>query len=306
VATHPAAKKKSPVGVTRAGIVYELFFTNLPQQAFTAADIVELYLHRGAFEPTLADEDLEQDPDRWCSHSAWGQECWQVVAQWTWNLRLELGHQLKPQPLRTTEFAPALANSPEVGARQAPVHGYGIPAVALPWKAGRFSGDDFTLQPDGVLHCPAGKTLRPTEQRREADGSLRILYSARIRDCRECPMRSQCQWHGNATTKPRRISLLLHPLYVGPAPLLWRDWNRREHRRACLQLVRSQRVEVNMPPPPPSIAVSIKTNVIFSRSQCTARTFRSGHDQALWGSQRLRAPSVPDREIEQTRSPQRA
>ncbi len=48
VATHPATKKKSPVGVTRAGIVYELFFTNLPQQAFTASDVVELYLHRGA------------------------------------------------------------------------------------------------------------------------------------------------------------------------------------------------------------------------------------------------------------------
>src|SRR5579885_2090344 len=44
VATHPADKKKSPVGVTREGIVYELFFTNLPQQAFTACDVVELYL----------------------------------------------------------------------------------------------------------------------------------------------------------------------------------------------------------------------------------------------------------------------
>ncbi len=91
VATHPAGKKKSPVGVTRAGVVYELFFTNLPHQAFTTCDVVELYLHRGAFEPTLSDEDLEQDPDRWCSHSAWGQECWQVISQWTWNLRLELG-----------------------------------------------------------------------------------------------------------------------------------------------------------------------------------------------------------------------
>jgi hypothetical protein len=53
VATHPAGKKCS-VGVTRAGIVYELFFTNLPQHAFTACDVVELYLHRGAFEPTLS------------------------------------------------------------------------------------------------------------------------------------------------------------------------------------------------------------------------------------------------------------
>jgi hypothetical protein len=70
VATHPAGKKKSPIGVTRAGVVYELFFTNLPQHAFTACDVVELYLHRGAFEPALSDEDLEQNPDRWCSHSA--------------------------------------------------------------------------------------------------------------------------------------------------------------------------------------------------------------------------------------------
>jgi hypothetical protein len=48
VATHPEGRKKSPVGVTRAGVVYELFFTNLPQRAFTASDVVELYLHRGA------------------------------------------------------------------------------------------------------------------------------------------------------------------------------------------------------------------------------------------------------------------
>ncbi|GHP00523.1 hypothetical protein KSF_105700 [Reticulibacter mediterranei] len=70
VATHPEGRKKSPVGVTREGTVYELFFTNLPQQAFTASDVVELYLHRGTFEPQLSDEDKEQDPDRWCSHSA--------------------------------------------------------------------------------------------------------------------------------------------------------------------------------------------------------------------------------------------
>jgi hypothetical protein len=64
VATHPVGNKKSPVGVTRAGVVYELFFTNLPQRAFTASDVVELYLHRVAFEPALADEDQEIDPDR--------------------------------------------------------------------------------------------------------------------------------------------------------------------------------------------------------------------------------------------------
>src|SRR6266487_1249761 len=121
VATHPESSKKSPVGVTREGVVYELFFTKLPQQGFTASDVVELYLHRGAFEPVLADEDVEQDPDRWCSHSAWGQECWQVISQWVWNLRLEVAHQLHSEPVRTTEFAPALSPpSPHA----APTSGY--------------------------------------------------------------------------------------------------------------------------------------------------------------------------------------
>jgi hypothetical protein len=85
VATHSAPtkkKKKRQVGVIRDGIVYELFLTNLPQSAFTASDVVSLYLHRGAFETALEDEDLEQEPDRWCSHSAWGQETWQIISQW--------------------------------------------------------------------------------------------------------------------------------------------------------------------------------------------------------------------------------
>jgi len=281
VATHPATEKKSRIGSTHKGIVYELFFTRLPQDAFTASDVVALYLHRGAFEPVLADEDQEQDPDRWCSHAPAGQEAWQIVSQWVWNLRLELGHMLEPTPMRTTEFAPAVT---ETTAEQVPVQGYGTPAVALPWKAGRFSGQDFALQPDGVLHCPADKTLRPTEQRREADGSLRVLYSARILDCRGCPKRLQCQWNGEATTKPRRISVLLHPLHVGPAPLLWRDWSRREHRRACMQLVRHQHIEVSLPPP--AAASPGKAEVIFSRAQ-------RAHSRLSWAERLARNPRVP-------------
>jgi hypothetical protein len=238
VATHPATQKKSRVGIERGGIVYELFLTNLPQGAFTAADAVALYLHRGAFENALADEDQEQDPDRWCSQSAWGQECWQIVSQWVWNLRLELGHQLQPTAMRTTEFT--------AGPQEAVSSGYGRPTVALPWKRGHFSGQDFALQPDGTLRCPAKQVLSPTEQRRERDGSLRLVYAARLSQCRACPLREPCQWHGRATKKPRRVSVLLHPLLVGSAPLLWRDWSRRQHRRACRQLLRGQWVDVHL------------------------------------------------------------
>jgi hypothetical protein len=206
VATHPASNQKSPVGVTRAGVVYELFFTNLPHQAFTASAVIELYLHRGAFEPVLADEDRAQATSRWCSHAAWGQECWQVVAQWVWNLRLELGHRLKPEPLRTTEFTPALG-APKAG--QEAEQGYEPPVVGGAWKAGRYSGQDFALQPDATVCCPAGNKLFPQERRREGDGSLRIVYEARIADCRACLKRPQCQWHGHQAQHPRRVSVRL-------------------------------------------------------------------------------------------------
>lgn len=264
VATHPAPakQKKRHVGHRRGGLVYELFFTNLPQESFTAADVVALYLHRGAFEPLLADEDQELDADRWCSHAPAGQEIWQLIAQWVWNLRLELGHQLSPTPVRTTEFAPALQterSGPE------PLAGYASPVVGGPWKADRFVGKDFALQPDGTVCCPTGKSLWCGERRQEADGSLRLVYEARIADCRACPLREQCQWHGQQARHPRRMSVMLHPLRVGKHPLLWRDWPRRQHRRACIQLLRGQRVEVQLAPAVQRRAEAMP--VILSRAQ---------------------------------------
>jgi hypothetical protein len=281
VATHPATQTKSRIGHTRQGVVYELFFTHLPQDAFTASDVVALYLHRGAFEPVLADEDQEQDPDRWCSHAPAGQEAWQIISQWVWNLRLELGHVLEPTPMRTTEFAPAV---PEAKEQQPPSSGYGKPSVAASWKAGRFSGQDFALQPDGTLRCPANQSLVAHERRKEADGSLRVVYAASIRSCRPCPLRDQCQWNGSTTAKPRQVSVLLHPLVVGSAPLLWRDWSRREHRRACMQLVRHQRIEVSLPPP---AAPSPRTaDVILSRAQ-------RAHSRLSWAERLARNARVP-------------
>jgi hypothetical protein len=242
VATHPATKKKSPVGVTRSGIVYELFFTTLPQQAFTASDVIELYLHRGAFEPTLSDEDQEIDPDRWCSHSAWGQECW----QWVWNLRLELGHLLEPTPIRITEFAAAI---PPSSPHTDPPSGYAPRRWAC---AGSLTASRVTTllsSPMGPCVALQGSRFLLMSGEERADGSLRVVYGASIRSCRPCPLREQCQWQGKSTKKPRKVSVLLHPLAVGNAPLLWRDWSRRVHRRACIQFLRSQCTEVQVEPP---------------------------------------------------------
>ena len=197
VATHPADqnRKKKTIGVTRTGVVYELFFTNLPQQTFTAADVVELYLHRGAFEPVLSDEDQEIDPDRWCSHSASGQECWQLVAQWVWNLRLELGHQLEPTPLRITGFAPALPLTSEQAATRpvssAPASGYCPPTTATRLgKRGDSKEPTFLSSPMGRCGVLLASRLLHMSGEERADGSLRVVYAASIRSCRPCSSRA--------------------------------------------------------------------------------------------------------------------
>src|SRR5512135_3151668 len=272
VATHPATGTEAKIGTTRGETVYELFFTALPVNAFTSADVVALYLHRGAFETVLTDEDQEQDPDRWCSHTFCGQQFWQVLSQWVWNLRLELGHALHPTPVRLTEFAPAQAEPvAQTGSSQQAEVSYGPPQWAIS-RMGCLAGTHFTPQADGTLRCPTGFPLYPQERRRERDGSLRVVYAARIGHCRPCLLREQCQGYGSATKKPRRVSAVLWPLQTAacspspplsplpPAshPILWRDWPRRTHRRELVKLLRCQRVDIQLaepstsaPPSPP-------------------------------------------------------
>jgi hypothetical protein len=282
VATHQASAAAAPIGTTRGEVVYELFFTTLPVDAFTPADVVALYLHRGAFETVLSDEDQEQDPDRWCSRTAWGQEFWLILAQWIWNLRLELGHALHPTPMRTTEFAPAQmgesapAVEPTDVSKHTPPMKYGPPQWARLSFTGGFPGSAFLPQPDGTLRCPADRPLYPQERRPERDGSVRVLYAARIGHCRPCPLREQCQ-ESATTIKARRVSAVYWPISSHssisdesppapgepsppsvPHPMLWGDWQRRSHRRELVKLLAHQRVDVRVadtsPPtqPPPA------------------------------------------------------
>jgi hypothetical protein len=149
------------------------------------------------------------------------------------------------------------------------------------WVASR--GKTFLSSPMGRCGVQqAGRSLRRSGKD-QADGSLRVVYAASIRDCRPCPQREQCQWQGNSTKKPRQVSVLLHPLVVGEAPLLWRDWSRRVHRRACIQLVRQQHIEVGLSPPAASPPT---TDVILSRAQ-------RAHSRLSW-AERLARNARPE------------
>jgi len=326
LATHPAGSSRPPVGKVREGIVYEQFFTTLPSPAFMPADVLDLYLHRGSFETVLSDEDEEQATDRWVSRTQWGQEFWQIISQWIWNLRLELGQHAQATTMRVTdlaysqvqepptpppdddpppdgtppsapigpapqapETAPVLDASvssavPETkGSAQTPQNmldllaSYGPPKFAQPSFTHGFPGSAFPPQPDGTLRCPAGHPLYLQERRPERNGSLRVLYAARIGYCRPCPLRQQCQESGS-TKKPRRVSAVFWPRTSPPAasspgdaapaseadqasppteqapasppvpaqPVRWGDWPRCQIRRTFVRLLRTQAVLISI------------------------------------------------------------
>jgi hypothetical protein len=269
-------------------MVYELFVSTLPSPAFTASDVLDLYLHRGSFETVLADEDEEQDMDRWYSHTPSGQEFAQILAQWVWNLRLELGQQLAPAELRTTTFAPAReaevlsTGRPEPAEAPASAVMYGPPQWARPSFTHGFPGSAFTPQPDGTLRCPANHPLYQQERRPERDGSLRILYAARIAHCRACPLRVQCQ-ESSATLKPRRVSAVVFPLSsshsdsssppdpapapLPSAPVLWRDWPRCGIRRTWLKVIRSQTMRLDNSSPCSSSLAPAPTEKTLTRAE---------------------------------------
>ena len=223
---------------------------------------------------------------------AFRQEFAQILAQWVWNIRLELGQLLSQAELQTTEFAPGRevdppsTDGPESVEAPPPAIVYGPPQWARPSFTYGFPGSAFTPQPDGTLRCPANHPLYPQERRPERDGSVRLLYAARIGHCRACLLRAQCQ-ESSTTLKPRRISAVLWPLssahadsspppdptpaHPPSAPVLWRDWPRCSTRRTWLKVIRSQTVclESSAPLSPP-------------RGPCTTEKIVTRAERAHW------------------------
>jgi hypothetical protein len=178
-------------------------------------------------EPVLSDEDSEQDPDRWCSHSAWGQECWQVVSQWIWNLRLEVGHRLENGSLHRSRFSsPAGWDAPLSSRTAASASGA---ASRGRWQSAR-----------GV--CGQHSPLPPVSAARAVS----------------------MEWERDRQASPGECAAASAP-GGSRTVAATRDWSRREHRRACRQLVRHQRVEVSLSSP--ATASPCTADVILSRAQ---------------------------------------
>jgi hypothetical protein len=277
VARHaaPPAGKKVTVGKQVGEWVYELFMTTLPADGFLVEDALDLYHGRGAFETVLADEDVEEDPDRWCSYTECGQELWQIACQWVWNLRLSLGKGMQGEALREIEWAPSKEATLLFPVSEPAPEEYG------PWQLagdvgrarGQIPGEAFVLQEDGKLRCPAGASLWLSEVRQENAFTQRAVYLAYQTDCQACTLREQCLAPGAKGNRARRVSvvrrLLPPPSTVERQPLLlgpmrWVDVAGRALRRKWTAHWRRQYVEVlplaqaesaTKPPPRPPRAV---------------------------------------------------
>ena len=85
------ASKKSSSGVFIEDAVYELFVTNLPDDAWPASEVVTLYYHRATEENRFGREDKELSLDTVYSQRPQGQSLVTLVGLLVWNLRVLLG-----------------------------------------------------------------------------------------------------------------------------------------------------------------------------------------------------------------------
>jgi hypothetical protein len=310
VARHPAPPpgKDIPVGKRVGEWVYELFITQLSADGFLVEDVLDLYQGRGAFEAVLADEDVEEDPDRWCSFTECGQELWQIACQWVWNLRLSLGQTMQAGQLREIEWAPPTEAPAVFIAEDPPAEEYGEWqwAAAFGRATGRFGAEDFVLQEDGKLRCPAGASLWLSEVRQENAFTQRAVYLAYQTDCQPCALREQCLASGAKGDRARRVSAVRR-LLPPPAPVLverkpvllrpirWVDVAGRALRRTWMTHWRRQYVEIlplaDMLPsfsPPPRPPRAVRSHHRWSWQDRLACNAWSGPPQ-----QRITVAGVP-------------
>ncbi|GHO62883.1 hypothetical protein KSC_017750 [Ktedonobacter sp. SOSP1-52] len=279
VARHraPEPGKRISVGKCIGEWVYKVFITTLPIDGFLVEDVLDLYHRQGAFEAVLTDEDIEEDPDRWCSYTECGQELWQITCQWVWNLRLSLEQAMQQAALREIEWASPKKTPPVLLTIEKPVEEYGPWewAAAFGRATGHFGADAFTLQEDGKLRCPAGASLWLSEVRQENAFTQRAVYLAYQIDCQRCSLREQCLAKGAKGDRARRISAVRRllpppasaaceqePLLLGP--IRWVDVAGRALRRTWTTHWQSQHAEIIplvecpkrvSPPPHPPRAV---------------------------------------------------
>lgn len=314
----PSPATPLPFGKRVGNHVYELFLTTAPPERLTAVDVLDAYHQRGAFEQILSVEDTEQSMDRWCSHTPAGQTFWQIISQWLWNIRLELGVVSQDAPLRWTAWSPALLQDttlpgthadpawvPDVAPSPPATYGPVVLAHATGGAGERFAGQVFTETTEGTLRCPGAHLLRIQSQHVLANGDVQLVYRAKRADCRACDLTAACLGRHASGRQPRRVSgVRQRQLAAIPAPqpipttppvrepppapcaLRWGDWSGQHIRRTWVDQLRRQTTTITTPADASPLAQSTAFPRVWTRAE-------RSHRRLDWATRRARNQQRP-------------
>jgi hypothetical protein len=249
VARFEAPETPHGAGRVENGWQYELFLTNLADDATPAPEVVTTYYQRTGIENRFAQEDRELGLDRISSYHLPGQNLACAVALFVWNLRVTRGFELagklpEPpaqaprvvQPVADKVVLPVLRAQAAAPTAQAPP----VPAQPSPRQAAEplleqvgatmlASHPGWLWDPERKsVRCPAGQPAKlaavnlgvPKEQ-----GRLRFDVAAV--HCHPCPKRSECLDSSDpAARKSKRITIP-----ASEAEAIKREWDKPTRRR---------------------------------------------------------------------------
>lgn len=241
---------KPSIGKRVGEWIYELIATDRPASQWDAAQVFALYLERGAFERTFGEEDQELPTDRWVSYQENGEEMWQILCQWLWNLRLRTGAQaLRVVPDRDVFDTVAEAihgeavtlGAADLGSLEEALRGPDAAPVVVAGPAGPAGSEPVTearadgeSRPKGTVvrasfgtgefrqrdaHravCPAGVEMHAAERRYLVQG-YRIRYAAPAATCAKCTWSLECRGSTAASARGHRVTMHDWPPAVGPS-----------------------------------------------------------------------------------------
>lgn len=204
---------KCGVGREIDGWVYEIFVTDMVDEALDAADVVMLYYGRSVIENRFAQEDRELKLGRVFHTDLAGQSVIQAVGLMVWNLRTALGAALvEASEYRSMPILTPRQNQ-NVDLHQLPIpveKNQRKPRARRSGVRARFQGviglvgalskrlflphrPNWSWRHDQGLVCPNGEVLYPYVLEESAcQSKLKVRFRAGLKVCRSCPIRSTC------------------------------------------------------------------------------------------------------------------
>jgi hypothetical protein len=178
---------------------------------------------------------------------------------------------------------------------------YGPPQWARPSYTKGVAGADFSFQPDGTLRCPAGRPLYAAAAATRAQWFTASCSTQRgsaiverVRCASSVKKRRPPSKRGGSAPSIG-LSLHMHRFQVSPhlpqgtLHLHWllircvfRDWQRRSHRRELVKLLRHQHIDIGLAEPSPPVQ--------SSSVRPLSRTERAGFSSLLERSSGTQCP----------------